>query len=128
MRRDSNKTKGLRISGLLMLLSVALLIVFAVLLLNRTLPSSVTDQIMLIAWFIGPLLIFGVALAFTNHEFLGNVYAVLFLLSIFAAIIGGVFALRGKNRRWALVGAIGSILTAPPLGIAAMALMLSSRK
>src|ERR1035437_10169796 len=127
MVKQSDKARAVKASGILMLVSVALLTVFVVLLLTRNLPQVVNDSLMVIAWFLGPLLIFGVALAFTNHEIIGNIYAVLFLISIFAAIIGGIFALRRKRWGLALAGGIGALLTSPPLGIIAMILLFSGR-
>lgn len=127
MTSDSRKTKMVIASGILMLISVALLFVFAALLLNRVLPQAVDNAILIIAWLIGPLLFYGLALGLTNHEVLGTIYAVLFLLAIFAAVIGGVFTIRRKGWGLALAGAIGTLLTSPPLGIVALILLLGGR-
>ncbi len=127
MFSNASKSSNVKASGILMLTSVALIILFAVMLLTQLLPRVIADSIMVIAWLVGPLLIFGVALSFTGHEVLGNIYAVLFLLAIIAAVIGGVFALRRKRWGLALAGAIGTLLTSPPLGIVALILLLSGR-
>lgn len=44
------------------------------------------------------------------------------------AVVGGVYALRGTQRFWPIIGAIAATLSCPPLGIPAVVLTIMSEQ
>ena len=85
-------------------------------------------ELLRVTWVISPFPYLILDIGFGGNNFIASVLAVIFVLGILAAIIGGWFALKGKTRAIAFVGAAGACISVPLLGIAALIILLASNR
>ena len=85
-------------------------------------------ELLRVTWVISPFPYLILDIGFGGNNFIASVLAVIFVLGILAAIIGGWFALKGKTRAIAFMGAAGACISVPLLGIAALIILLASNR
>ncbi len=120
------KTRKLTVAGSLMLIAVALTFTWLAIVFDL-IPGLQHLRADAIAWVLSPLPLFGLALGFTGHETVANVLAILYLLGIIMAVVGSIFALKGRTWGLAIAGSVGTLLCAPLPGIVAGILTVMSR-
>jgi hypothetical protein len=84
-------------------------------------------ELLRVTWVISPFPYLILDIGFGGNNFFASTLAVIFILGILSAIIGGWFTLKGKTRAFALMGAAGACICVPLLGIAAVVILVLSR-
>ena len=85
-------------------------------------------ELLRVTWVISPFPYLILDIGFGGNNFIASALAVVFILGILSAVIGGWFTLKRKNRTFAFLGAAGACICVPLLGIAALIILLASNR
>ena len=83
-------------------------------------------ELLRVTWVISPFPYLILDIGFGGNNFIASALAVVFILGILSAVIGGWFTLKRKNRTFAFLGAAGACICVPLLGLAAVVIILCS--
>lgn len=79
-------------------------------------------------WVVSPLPFVGLAVGFGGNVLLSNIMALLYILSLPAALVGSITTIRRRMWALSLIGAIGAFIAVPLLGIPAIFLIFAARR